>query len=226
MKILKNIKFALVFLISLNTFASSNYDNCTTNKIKKAELVDKMAADDDVASVVANLAVLSILESTKEELDLKGPGYDIDYERTTEAINAKVANVKASFPEFYDLSKKERRDVLNDVAKRSSKIKNTLICVIGGTSGVFTVCGINAGSWALKKYAACMAAGGLIDIALEILSDGANTVELPEEIAAENRVCLRFALRITRQEAINIASCIFTGLAGEFATCGTVYLLS
>jgi hypothetical protein len=184
-----------------------------------------MSEDDDVASVFVNLTVLSFIESTKKEFNITGEEFTINYEDVAKGLNADVKNIKAKFPEFYNLSKEDQKDVLNK-ARLSKKVKDTLVCLAAGTVGLITGCGYQMGSWAFRKYTVCMAAGGLAIVAVEILSDGANSVALEGELSGTNQACLRFALRLTSSEARTAGTCVIGALLAELSTCATIYGLT
>jgi hypothetical protein len=223
MKTLKHITFILVLLVSFNTYATTACIE-NTEDIKR-ELITKMSEDDDVASVFVNLTVLSFIESTKKEFNITGEEFTINYEDVAKGLNADVKNIKAKFPEFYNLSKEDQKDVLNK-ARLSKKVKDTLVCLAAGTVGLITGCGYQMGSWAFRKYTVCMAAGGLAIVAVEILSDGANSVALEGELSGTNQACLRFALRLTSSEARTAGTCVIGALLAELSTCATIYGLT
>jgi len=224
MKILKQITLALVLLVSFNTYATTVCIE-DTEKIKE-ELIAKMSEDDIIASIYTNITAVTMVESLKKEFSITEEKYDIDYDKFNEGLKADLKIIEATYPEFYNLSKEDKKEVLGKSVHRSNKLKDTMKCIIIATSGIAGTCGAILGSWALKKYGACMLAGGSFIIAEEILSGGSATGLIPEEISGVNTVCLRFALRMDRQAARTLAECVIAGLIGEIMACGTTYLLS
>ncbi|MBC8756909.1 hypothetical protein H2O64_19705 [Kordia sp. YSTF-M3] len=224
MKTLKQITLALVLLVSFNTFATTACIEDT--ETIKEELIAKMAEDDTVIAVYTNVSTVTFVESLKKEFNLSGEEYDLDYDKFNEGLNADLKIIEAKYPELYKLSKEDQNDVLAKVTNRSNKLKDTLKCVIIASAGIAGTCGTYFGSWVIKKYGACMVAGGSIVIAELILSGGSATGLIPEEMSGVNSVCLRFALRLNGQAAKDLALCMFAGLVGEVLACGTTYFLS
>ncbi|AXG71808.1 hypothetical protein KORDIASMS9_04066 [Kordia sp. SMS9] len=227
MKILKQITLALVLLVSFNTYATTACIE-DTEKIKE-ELIAKMGEDEIIASVYTNIASLTMIESLKKEYNLTGKEYEIDYEKFNKGLKTDLKIIESKYPEFYNLSEEDKKDVLEKSGKsttRTKKLQDTMKCIIIATAGIAGACGTALGLWALKKYGACMVAGGSFIIAEEILSGGSATGLIPEEISGVNTVCLRFALRLDRQAAQTLATCVIVTLVGEIFACGTTYLLA
>jgi hypothetical protein len=224
MKILKQITLALVLLVSFNTYATTVCIE-DTEKIKE-ELIAKMSEDDIIATVYGNITAVTMAQSLKNEYNITGEKYEVDYAKFNEGLKADLKIIESTYPEFYNLSKEDKKEVLQKSIHRSNKLKDTMKCIIIATTGIAGTCGALLGSWAVKKYGACMIAGGSFIIAEEILSGGSATGLIPEEISGVNQVCLRFALRMDRQAAKNLAECVIVGLIGEIMACGATYLLS
>lgn len=224
MKILKQITFALLLLVSFNNYASTACIEDT--EYIKNELITKMAEDEHVSSIFINLTVLSFIESAKSEYNLSGEKFDIDYNAVTKGLNTDAKKIKAKFPEFYNLNKKDQEEVLSKTLKISRKVKDVLVCMAAATSAIVTACGYQIGAWIFKKYTACMAMGGLAILAVEFMSEGGNTPAVEGEVSGTNKACLRFAFRINNAAATNLAICVIGGLLTELVSCGTVYGLS
>ncbi|AXG71801.1 hypothetical protein KORDIASMS9_04059 [Kordia sp. SMS9] len=224
MKIVKQITVALVLLVSFNTHATTACIEDTEDI--KNRLITEMAEDDAVASLYVNLAFVSFIESAKKEFDISGEEFEINYEKLQTGLNTDLEIIRNKYPEFYDLSEEDKKDVTKGLRSRSKKIKDTVNCVIAGTVGIGTACGLTFAQRALKKYGACMLAGGLFEIAEVILSEGSASGLIPEQMSGINTMCLRFALRLDRVTAETIGSCIVIGLLAEISACGTIYFLS
>jgi hypothetical protein len=224
MKTLKQITFALVLLVSFNTFATTACIEDTEDI--KEELIAKMSEDDTVVAVYTNISTVTFVESLKKEYNLSGKEYELDYDKFNKGLKADLKIIEATYPEFYNLSKEDQKDVLAKITNRSNKLKDTLKCIIVSSAGIAGTCGTVFGAWVIKKYGACMVAGGSIVVTELILSGGSATGLIPEEMSGVNTVCLRFALRLNGQAARDLGICMFAGLVGEVLACGTTYLLS
>ena len=156
MKLLRIITIGLLFM-TLNSFAST-----PTCYSERTDLIDKMAEDEDVLSLLFKSQVYAIVSTMTNDAEIA----QADREQITSSLRELVTdihkhkmNIDSKFTEFSKLNKKEKGKVLQEIQKASSsKLKAAMGCFAVGLGAEIAACGGPALlGWALTKWNWCMA---------------------------------------------------------------------
>lgn len=202
--IMKNLKIyicSFLLLSCLSVFAYTGSD--------KAELIDCMSGDVEVASLVADATKVMFFHGIGGE-EAKKLTTNTEYQEFLESIAVKRVAMLNHYPALKEMSESERAEILNTVALNMNEagmlngfwscfgsfIANTLGCVV-------------VAAWTITKAIVCMAAGGVWGLLLEAISDGVLTPIAAEQTWGTIAACF---IGVGIEEAV--------AEGGELKVCG------
>ncbi|PTX64069.1 hypothetical protein C8N46_101679 [Kordia periserrulae] len=223
---MKIYKILIVCLLVCTTMQANilNLEPIESEKsecIDKDDLVNRMAEDEDVVSLLGKVYAVNFVKGmihnqdadTKKEVLETLKTVTAEFQETSKAI-------KAKFPEYESLSKEERKEVISTIYAQSKTVKEKLKCF--GNKCIVAVAGcggIRITGWALAKFSFCITAAIAVDV--EIIIDTGGTAT--EVIIGQTTKEINFCGRISNALSGPVAALCIAGFAGSLFDCFDIF---
>lgn len=190
-----------MFLLTLVCFqvnANSVGDANPSLAADKQQLIDLMSTDEDVARLVYNTTAVMLLKSSGADFSKQSEQVADGYNDLISSISESAKRVSTKFPEYAGLSYDAKQEVMQVVGHRLLDESNPAVpvapekriaaCTRAELIALAACVGV-AGTWRLIKFFACMATATVINVEVDVATDGAAVEATYTEVQVETRLC-------------------------------------
>lgn len=192
-----------------------------TECVDKDDLINRMAEDEDVVSLLGKLYAINFVKGLIKDQDAETKKeFQDKFEVIAAEFQENSRNIKTKFPEYESLNKEEKQEIISSIYAQSKTAREKFKCFGNKCIVAVAACGgISITGWALAKFTFCITAAIAVDAELVIESGGTATEVIMGQTTKEINFCGRVSNALTGV----VAPTCMAGFAGSLFDCFDIF---